>query len=174
MKNLALTLLLIMLMYSCNDASYVDIEKSTTNNVHSIVPQKIVRNGYKKKECVKGNLISTDYYAKVVFVDEPTENNNKIHYYVTKYAYSYVVHNYYMRNHNMFKKKTTQYLTFSIFGILDTRHILKVTKRWLEKDIYGRITGENIFPLYNIVGIFNKQQYNQWMKDHPETHILEY
>lgn len=136
-----------------------------------------VWNGYKKWECVQGNLFNTDNYYKLIFRSNHGD-------YATKYAYAAK----YLEDYKNI------YYCVSIYQNDDTENILKVLKYHLgnefntffdsNKNEWNIFSSNKIYFYYKPFNILfthipsvllcKKKQYEEYMKNHPNITVMQY
>jgi hypothetical protein len=124
-------------------------------------------NGYKKKECIHGNGLYSNSFYKLVF-RLPNVS------YVTKYAYSI----------KYIKEYKNNYYRLSIYFDNDTENFIKTLKSNLSDcfdNFFGGVNYNYIFTankiwMYHIpyLSIYTKDEYNKYMKNNPNTIVMEY
>lgn len=163
MKKTIFIIIVIFSIHSCNDIK-IPIGKIDDTHTKKQNFFTISWNGYEKKDVIEtGCLIGGDYH-KVVFKD--SANN----YYATKYAYQ-------VNFHHISIGKQVMY--FSCLYNTSLHNIYKASEQFVSppgRKNYVWIPGGASIPYFYmdvVAGVLSKAEYENWMKNHPETIMLK-
>lgn len=163
MRNIVITYIFaVITLLRCTDTSV----PCTSKNAHNTSKYKHNFGGYDKIECIRGNKY-VDHYAKVVFHDI-YEKNGDLRYFVTHYAYSIEIRGcrkYYWKGRYIVKRLN---LILKVYYKKDSSNIAKCLERFKNEPT------DTKYPFKYVAAVLKKDQYIQWIKDHPDTVILPY
>jgi hypothetical protein len=182
-NNKLLLLLLLFIVVSCvevKNGKNICKKYNTDFSIQKIkiIPNYQTYNGYKDSECVHSRAIKSSYY-KLLF----TTNHHGI--WVTKYAYAYFINSYdilgVIYNRSFLDQK--KYCAIGIESPEKTNKLVNAMRfHFLNEfnDFWYFVLGDPrfdnfylIIPIHKNFQRLTKKEYDNWIKHHSNTRILE-